>query len=295
MNKGQCRVLVFGEGSYIGRSFVRFAAARSDVENSGTGFEVSGLSSRGDSWKGVDFSSFDTVLFCAGIAHVSPKKVPRDVYFAVNCDLAVEVAKKAKRDGVGQFVFLSTMAAASPLVTSADFGGNVVTRGSSAVNFYGQSKYEAEKQLQALESGNFKICIVRPPMVYGAGCKGNFPRLVRLAKHTPIFPDVPNKRSMIFIDNLCAFLLRLIENGSRGVYLPQNREWVNTTELVVLIRQALGKKTYTTKIFNWLIRLFMGLPVVNKLFGSLVYARDNDDFLCGEVEFGESVRASLMD
>ena len=109
-------------------------------------------------------------------------------------------------------------------------------------------------------------------MVYGKGCKGNYQRLAKLAVKTPIFPDIDNKRSMVYIDNLCEFVRLLIDDCGAGLYFPQNDEYVKTSEMVKLIAEAHGKKIRMTKLFNPLLRL-LRLSTVNKVFGDLVYAQ----------------------
>ena len=110
------------------------------------------------------------------------------------------------------------------------------------VNAYGKSKLEAELGIRELENSQFKVVIIRSPMVYGKGAKGDYPRLARIARILPVFPDVDNRRSMIYIDNLCEFVRLMIENEERGLFFPQNREYVKTSEMVRLIAEAVGRE-----------------------------------------------------
>jgi nucleoside-diphosphate-sugar epimerase len=217
------------------------------------------------SWKAVDFSQYDVVYHVAGIAHIKETKKNKDLYYKVNRDLAFETARKAKRDGVGQFIFLSSMSV---------YGiKNGVIDKATPLNpntAYGKSKLEAEELIKELEDESFIITILRPPMVYGKGCRGNYPRLVGLALKTPIFPKVDNKRSMIYIDNLSEFVKQLIDNRSGGLFFPQNAEYVNTSEMVRLIAEAHGKRIIMTKFFNPLLWL-LNVSTFNKVFGDLVY------------------------
>ena len=265
------KVLIIGTNSYIGKSFAAFAVNKDD-------FEITTVSSRDEAWLNADFAQYDSVLHCAGIAHIKQKSGMKSLYYEINCDLAVRVAKKAASDGVRQFIFLSSVAA-----IHHDDG-----------DLYGASKLKAEQELKKLADGEdgseseMKLCIVRPPMVYGIGCKGNFPKLVKLARIFPIFPNYPNRRSMIYIDNLCEFLYRLIESKASGSFLPQNKEYVSTTELVKVI----NKRIITTKLFNPLIRRLAKKrgSIFEKLFGDLLceYAGDESEY--NIVEFDESVR-----
>jgi len=160
---------------------------------------------------------------------------------------------------------------------------------------YGKSKYMAEQELQKLRDKSFTLCFVRPPMVYGENCKGNFPSLVKLAKLMPVFPDFPNKRSMIYINNLCQHICNLIEVEYEGVTTPHNSEYVNTTELVRAIRKCLGKRTMTTRLFNPVIRILVKhISTVNKLFGDLRYEMQGDERTYATVEFEDGVKMGVL-
>ena len=140
-----------------------------------------------------------------------------DLYYRVNRDLAIEVAKKAKAEGVKQFVFMSS------IIVYGDSSSNrrVITRETvpTPSNDYGRSKLQAEQGITPLESDSFKVVILRSPMVYGKGSKGNYSKLAKLAKKLSIFPDIDNERSMIHIDNLCEFVRLMIDNVDRVLRL----------------------------------------------------------------------------
>src|SRR5690606_11147904 len=152
-----------------------------------------------DRWKEKSFSAYDAIFHTAAIVHVKEKDISR--YFKVNRDLTVELANKAKNEGVKQFIFLSTMG-----VYGTEIGYITKDNIPSPKTPYAQSKYEAEKILIEMNSSNFNVAILRPPIVYGRGCPGNYSRLAKLAVMLPIFPEMDNKRSMIYIDNLSEFI-----------------------------------------------------------------------------------------
>ena len=253
------KVLVVGENSYIGRSFLSRARGKFDIELVGA---------KNDRWKSLDFSVYNSIIHCAGIAHVKFRRGMDSLYHSVNCDLAISVAAKAKEAGVGQFVFISS---------AAVFGNTREITPSTQPKprgAYGFSKLNAEQKLKPLSGTDFKICIVRPPMVYGYNCKGNFQKLVKLAKILPVFPDIKNRRSMIYIGNLCAFLESLVEDDRSGIFHPQNNEYVCTAEMVKIIASAYNKKMRPVKFLNPLIFLLAGfIPAMDKMFGDFVYAR----------------------
>lgn len=255
-------VLVTGKDSYIGMSVENWLMKENDM------YKVDTVDMIDGSWKEKDFSSYDVVFHVAGIAHVKETKENRDLYYKVNRDLAFETAKKAKEEGVKQFVFLSSMS-----VYGIDNGVINEETSLNPKSNYGKSKLQAEELIKPLDDDNFKVAIIRPPMVYGKGCKGNYQRLSRLALITPIFPKIENKRSMIYIDNLSEFVKQIIDNCSCGVFFPRNDEYVNTSEMVKMIASAHGKRIRFTKLFNPLIKLFK-ISTFNKVFGDLIYDKN---------------------
>ena len=128
-----------------------------------------------------------------------------------------------------------------------------------------------------------KIVILRPPMIYGKGSKGNYPMLAKLAVNLPFFPDVENQRSMLYVGNLCKFVALMIENEESGTFFPQNREPVRTSDMVKLIARAHGKRTRMVKLFNPCLRLLGNLGgkpgrLVNKAFGNMVYEKEMSEY-----------------
>ena len=257
------KVLITGKNSYIGRSFIKYC------EEDQIDFEIDELSTRGEEWKDFDFSPYDSVFHVAGIAHNSSDPELEDLYYEVNRDLTVAIARKAKEDGVVQFIFMSSMI----VFGNKPNGKTKITAETkpNPDNFYGDSKLQAEKGLHELESGDFNVVILRPPMIYGKGSKGNYPLLSKFAQKSPIFPNYPNKRSMLHIDNLCEFVKLMIENEENGTFHPQNRELVQTSEMVRLIAEHHGNKMWFTRIGNPLINGLFKMNLIKKVFGDLYY------------------------
>jgi UDP-glucose 4-epimerase len=208
----------------------------------------------------------------AGIAHADVGNVSEEtkaLYYKVNRDLTIETAEKSKAEGVKQFIFMSSIIVYGDSTSSKRvIDKNTVPTSS---NFYGNSKLQAEEGIRGLESDEFKIVVVRPPMIYGQGSKGNYPRLAKMAQKVPVFPDIDNERSMLHIDNLCEFIKVMIDNEETGLFFPQNEEYVKTSEMVRLIAEAHGKKIWMISWMNWLIKMMFGIGIVNKVFGNLVY------------------------
>src|SRR5699024_10386702 len=226
------------------------------------------------------------------IAHVSTNPKMEELYYKVNRDLTIEVAGKAKEAGVKQFVFMSSIIV---------YGNNkqvLIDENSkpNPSNFYGQSKLDAEVGIQRLEDEAFKVAIVRPPMIYGKGSKGNYPKLAKAARKLPIFPDINNKRSMLHIDNLSEFLRLMIKNEEQGLYFPQNEKYVRTSNMVKIIAEVHHKNIHLTKLFNpaLYIMIHYKVSIVNKVFASLVYdqemSRYKEDYNVNE--FKDSIVAT---
>lgn len=260
------KLLITGAHSYVGDSV---AATLRDT------WEVATLDMHGKSWKQADFSGYDAIFHVAGIVHLTGEKAKQaeSLYHQVNTTLAIETAKKAKAEGVGQFIFMSS---------ASVYGENgsltnpkVITPQTplAPVNAYGISKLNAETGLQELEDETFRVAILRPPMIYGKNCRGNYQTLSKLARKLPVFPKVNNQRSMLYIGNLAEFVRLVLENNDRGIFCPQDSELVNTSQMVSLIAEAHGKKMILVPGTLWALKGLSKLtPLVDKAFGSLSYA-----------------------
>lgn len=255
------RILITGANSYIGKNFKKW------LRNFPEKYLVESISIRNDTWKEKDFSIYDVVYHVAGIAHIKETNENAELYYKVNRDLAYETAQKAKSDGVKQFILLSSMS-----VYGIESG--VISKNSplNPKSNYGKSKLQAEELINSLDDERFKVAIIRPPMVYGKNCKGNYSRLAKITLKVPVFPNFKNKRSMIFIDNLSEFVRLLIDDHSKGLFFPQNEKYVCTSEMVKLLTEVHGKKIRMTNLFNPLIKLLMIGPF-KKVFGDLVYEK----------------------
>jgi nucleoside-diphosphate-sugar epimerase len=265
------RILITGANSYIGTSVEKWLAKEPDK------YQVDIVDMKDDSWKDKDFSQFDVVFHVAGIAHVSSNSKMEEFYFETNRDLTIETAKKAKTEGVKQFIFMSSIIVYGDCRdTNGVIDKYTVPKPS---NYYGKSKLQAEEGIRAFEDAEFKIVVLRPPMIYGKGSKGNYPKLAKAVQKIPIFPDIDNKRSMLHIDNLCEFIKVMIDNEESGLFFPQNKEYVKTSEMVKLIAEVHGKKIRLVKIFNPVLRLLGSkIRLINKVFGNLVYEQSMSEY-----------------
>ena len=278
-DKQAIRILITGAHSYVGEQVEQYLEEYNQKlypdYPASKRYVIDTVSLFGEEWKKKDFSCYDVVFHVAGIAHgsVSEKtEQGKRQYFAVNRDLAYHVAQKAKEDGVKQFIFMSTMAV---------YAGNreeVITEETipMPVTAYGESKLQAEWLISGLEDRDFSVAILRPPMIYGKGCKGNYNALVKIAKISPIFPKINNQRSMLYIGNLCEFIRLLIEDTAGGIFFPQNKEYVNTSDMVKEIGKAYQKKVHLMPGGRFLIGGMKYIPggigkKSGKAFGNLVF------------------------
>lgn len=265
MNYNMKRVLITGAGSYIGVNVENW------LKKDPSQFEVESIDTFGDNWKKADYTKFDVVYHVAGIAHVNANPKMEPLYYKVNRDLTLEVARHAKASGIKQFIFMSSMIVYHE---SQKLGEEMITLDTKTQpnGFYGDSKLQAEIGLKQLESDSFKVCILRPPMIYGPNSKGNFLRLAWLATKTPIFPAWHNKRSMLYIDNLAECLKQLILLEKSGTYYPQNKELSDTVDIVRYFAKKYNHKIWISRVFNPFVWLgaFLLQPL-NKMFASYYY------------------------
>lgn len=270
------KILITGANSYIGTSFEKY------LKQFGNEYSVDTIDMVDGSWREKSFAGYDVVYHVAGIAHSDSGKISKEkaeLYYHVNRDLTVATAEKAKKDGVKQFIFMSS---AIVYGNSAPIGKKkMITKDTpvSPANSYGDSKVQAENGIRPLQNERFNVVILRPPMIYGKGSKGNYPILAKFAKKLPLFPYVKNERSMLYIENLCEFVRLMIDNEESGTFFPQNAEYTNTSEMVKMIAAAHGKKIHLVKGFGWALK-FLGLftKIVNKAFGSLTYEKEMSEY-----------------
>ena len=260
-------ILITGANSYVGTSFAAWLSQWPDK------YHIDTISMYGNDWRSRSFAGYDTVFHVAGIAHRTASAAMKDMYFAVNRDLAVWTATKAKTEGVKQFVFMSSM-----MVYGLGTRGEeqTITRDTvpSPSDIYGQSKLDAETVIEKMEDDNFAVSILRAPIIYGPGCRGNFPKLLKIAGFAIFFPNIPNRRSMIYIDNFCEFVRGAIDSRSGGILFPQDKEYVSTIEVIKEYRKIINKRTLMVPFPKCLSRKLMCFNKFNNAFRSSVYAKE---------------------
>ena len=278
------KILIAGANSYIGVSLEHYLNAHTGC------YQVDTLDVIGDGWKSRDLSGYDAMVCVAGIAHRKETAENAALYFQVNRDLAVELAARAKAAGIGQFVFMSSMS-----VYGMDRGVITPETQPRPTSNYGKSKLEAEQAMAELADSRFRIAVLRPPMVYGKNCRGNFQTMRTLVEKSPVFPRVSNERSMISVTNLCAFIRMAIDRELSGLYWPQNREYANTSDMARIMADAMGRKLWFSRLAGWAVLLMMPFAgIARKAFGSLSYHDcEQFDYCYCEETLAESVRGSV--
>lgn len=271
------KILVTGANSYIGDSVKEYLMSECE------GYQVDIKDTIGWEPQKCDFEEYDVVFNVAGIAHIRESDENRQLYYEVNRDLAIAIAQNAKAAGVSQYILLSSMS-----VYGINTGTISKETPVSPINAYGKSKAQADEAIAEIAGDGFRFVCLRPPMVYGKGCKGNYQRLRKFALKSPIFPNYANKRSMIYIGNLCEFVRNCVDEQRSGLFIPQNAEYVCTSNMVKLIAEKHKKKIKLVKIFNFLISI-IDIGVMKKVFGNLCYEKVD---LVGKYSFDDSITLS---
>ena len=284
-NIGYKKVLITGQGSYIGTAVERWLLKDKDH------YQVDTLDMQDETWRDTDFSQYDVVDYVAGTAHEDVGNVTEEqkqLYYKVNTDLTIEVAERARQAKVKQFIFMSSM------IVYSGCKENFITSETEPcpLNFYGDSKWRADQKIQEMDAENFKVVVLRPPMIYGKGSKGNYSQLAKLASKLPVFPIVKNQRSMLHIDNLCQFVKLMIDNEEHGVFFPQNGEYSNTSDMVQMIAEVKGHRIIMIPFVGIFIKLLEKVP--GKIGGLTIKAFGNSSYDMSMSEYKENYRVNSL-
>ena len=253
------KLLVTGASGFVGVQF---------LDNCKADYDIVPVSLQKTPVSSIDFEGVDCVLHLAGIAHIM-EKTEDSLYFSVNHELTKELADAAKAAGVTQFVFMSTIK-----VYGESYERLTLDTECKPTDAYGQSKLFAEQYLQTIESDGFQVAIIRPPLIYGPGVKGNMQRLIEMVEKRKYIPlgKIMNQRSMVSIDNLIRLIRLIIDKKVSGTYLVQDESAISTTELLTEIAKAKSADVRLVAIpgiFRSMIKIFLPHIYV-RLFGSLV-------------------------
>lgn len=277
------RVLITGANSYVGTSVEKWLMKEPDK------YCVETLDMKDPNWVNLDFSKFDVVFHVAGIAHIRETKKNKTLYYKINKDLAIATAIKSKESGIKHFIFMSSMSVYGVQNGNINYSTPILPK-----TYYGKSKYDAEKDILLLNEKRFTVAILRPPMIYGYNCPGNYSKLSKISKYLILIPKIANYRSMIFIDNLCTFVEQVIAMNFSGVYMPQNSYYVNTSHLIAMIRSHNSRKIRFSLLLGLVMKLFKFSKTYKKIFGNLTYdfSFNQDHKSINEVNFEDSIKRS---
>ncbi|WP_418179076.1 NAD-dependent epimerase/dehydratase family protein [Aliarcobacter lanthieri] len=252
------KLLITGSNGFIGNYFINKYKSKYDIKT---------FSFVKDDINTLDCNTIDIVFHLSALVH-QMGGVSTSEYEKINVVQTLELAKKAKISGVKHFVFMSTVKVYGE-ETNSKYTENSICNPEDG---YGKSKLKAELELKKLEDENFKVSIIRTPIVYGYGVKANIKNLVNLVNKVLILPfkNMNNKRSMVYIGNLCHLVDEIITQEKQGIFLASDDEPLSTSRLIELIARNLGKKIYLVKIpfFDNLLKILK--PSFHKrLYGSL--------------------------
>lgn len=258
-------VAVTGANGFVGQRFMQYKADRyrlKPISLRGVRPALSGA----EGPESIDLNGVDVIVHLAGKAHDMSLQ-DEQVYMNINYELTKALADHALRSGVKHFIYVSS-------VKVYGEGGDEVLNENSACHPedpYGRSKLRAEQYLQTL---NFTVSIVRPPVVYGPGVKGNIIRLLAAVDKGSMLPlgNTRNRRTMVFLDNLIELIHRIIDNRAAGIFVAGDRQPLSTDGLIRIIGDKLGKKTKLISIPRFMRKLMnMVKPgLYKRLFGSFV-------------------------
>ena len=251
------KLLITGSNGFVGNYFIN------KYKNK---YEIKTFSFLKDDINSLDCSDIDVVFHLSALVHQMGGSSSEE-YERVNVIQTLQLAKKAKESCVKHFVFMSTVA-----VYGIETGVMNEKSDYTPITEYGKSKLRAEIELQKLENKNFKVSIIRPPIVYGKNAPGNMKSLLKLINKVALLPfgKTENKRSMVYIGNLCHLVYETITQEKSGIFLASDDEPLSTTRLIELIAKNLDKKIYLVKIpfFESLLKIVK--PSFHKrLYGSL--------------------------
>ena len=225
----------------------------------------------------LDYTEVDTILHLAALVH-QMKGAPEEKYFEINTELTRRLATTAKEKGVKHFVFYSTVAVWG---THGYFEHEKVITLKTPLNPltpYAKSKYDAEDILNELKSENFKISILRPPMVYGKDCPGNMKKLEKLVDIVPILPlgNDGNKRTIVHVDKLLDETNKIIHSENEGIFIPRDDKDMSIKDILEYVFKEKNKKKILIKLPKLGVKLLHKIKprIVESLYGSLLFREE---------------------
>ena len=228
-------------------------------------------------WRAA-LADIEVVIHLANRAHVLNEKVadPLAIFREVNVAGTIQLAKQAVESGVKRFIFVSSIKVNGEQTSKHPF---IASDKPNPQDPYAISKLEAEKALYEISAkSSMEIIIIRPPLVYGQGVKGNFERLTRLVESgVPLpFASINNKRSLISLENLVQILAKTVTHSkvANQTLLVSDKEDLSTPQLIKKIAASIGKPA----------RLFHFPPTLLKIMGKLTGQGNAIERLTGNLQ-----------
>ncbi len=230
------KILLTGASGFLGDYFFNKYRNNYSIEN---------FSFRNNKQENLDLTEIDTIIHLSALVHQMGGATVEE-YERINVTQTLELASKAKESGVGHFVFMSSIKACGEESHEAYSEKSEC----KPEDDYGKSKLKAELELQNLEDSSFIVSIIRTPIVYGYGVKANIKNLISLVQKVPAIPfaSITNRRSMVYIGNLCHLIDTVAQKKKSGIFLAADDTPLSTTRLIEMIAKELNKKVYLLKI-----------------------------------------------
>jgi UDP-glucose 4-epimerase len=283
MKNGKPLVLVTGASGFVGGHVAPllqqegWAVRRAVRKRSGLGDEVV-VGSLGPTtdWSAA-LADVDAVIHLAARVHHQHEEHAVKVYRDVNIDGTLHLARSAVSNGVRQFIFVSTV-----LVHGRSNDGRAPFSENDILTprgLYGMSKAAAEAGLRNIaEEDGMCVTVIRPPLVYGSGAKGNFAMLARAVKlGVPLpFAGINNYRAFLSVQNLASFISFRLQRTDKNfdVFLVADQEQVSTPDFIERLALAAGTKSrlfsMPTPFLSALLRMSGRQETRDSLMGSLV-------------------------
>ena len=248
------KVLITGASGFIG----------SYLKEHLSGYEVSTLSLRDPNWKDQPIDA-DVVIHCAGLAH-SKKSLPKERYMEINCHLTRELLEHSSKNKVSHFIYLSSML----VYGEGDLGAIGPDSKTNPMSVYAASKLCGENLLDSIS--NFRVSIIRLPLVFSENPKGNLRAIKRFAALSPIFVKYNNKKSIIILNEIPDLIKKIIENKGRIVVTPQSKV-ISTTDIYLYYRKLLNKPSVLIPLKS-IINTLKLFKIVKKIFGDQYYIEE---------------------